>query len=126
MQRRRLGPFLTRRLRDSLALRREIEAARAWATPRSVFLGRIPRRGEPLWTDEDRAWAIALLEYEADLCSGCGQPRSETTEAANETKYTTTALRCHGCAAVARESEHRSGPLDDRKGLLIGVKLQRG
>lgn len=89
-----------------------------------MFLGRIPRRSEPLWTDEDRAWAIALLEYEADLCSGCGQPRSESMAIENEFRYHPTALRCHGCAAVARESEEFSG--SNTKGLMIGVHLERG
>lgn len=47
--------------------------------PRSIFLGRVPRRNEPLWLDDDRAWAIALLELEADIHPPCGHPLSETT-----------------------------------------------
>lgn len=87
----------------------------------------MPRRGEPVWTDEDRAWAIALLEYEADLCSGCGQPRSESMAAENEFHYRPTALRCHGCAAVARESErYAAAPNSNVNGLMIGVKLEGG
>ena len=112
-----LDPFLTRRLRESRTLRREVEAARAWGVPRSVFLG---------WPDDDQAWAIALLEYEADICSGCGQPRSESMAAEHEFAYHPTALRCHGCAAVARESENWSGPTANTKGLMIGVHLERG
>ena len=78
-----------------------------------------------MWTDEDRAWAMALLEYEADLCSGCGQPRSESMAAEHEFDYRPTALRCHGCAAVARESErYTEGPNPNTKGLMIGVKLE--
>lgn len=93
--------------------------------PRSVFLGRIPRRGEPLWTDEDREWALALLAYEADLCSGCGQSRAETTDEDNEFSYTAQALRCHGCAAVARGSEPFTAPGADARGLLIAVTKTR-
>lgn len=94
--------------------------------PRSVFLGAVPVPGEPLWTAEDRAWAMALLEYEADLCSGCGQPRSESMAAQNEFEYRPQALRCHGCAAVAKESERFSGPTADTRGLMIGVQLKGG
>jgi hypothetical protein len=82
-----------------------------------VFLG---------WSDDDQAWAIALLEYEADLCSGCGQPRSESMDAGHEFDYHPTALRCHGCAAVAAESERFSGPTANTKGLMIGVQLKGG
>jgi len=90
-----------------------------------VFLGRVPVPGEALWTADDRAWAMALLEYEADLCSGCGQPRSESMDKDNQFHYESTALRCHGCAAVAAESERWSSPRDAR-GLLIGVQLKGG
>lgn len=86
-----------------------------------MFLGRVPARGEPLWTEDDRQWAIALLTYEADTCSGCGQPRSEATAIHNEFAYVGSAIRCHGCAAVARASETFTTPGADARGLLIGV-----
>ena len=91
-----------------------------------MFLGRVVEPGEALWTAEDRAWAIALLEYEADICSGCGQPRSESMAAEHEFDYRPTALRCHGCAAVATESERFSVPNANTKGLMIGVELRGG
>lgn len=91
-----------------------------------MFLGRVPVPGEALWTAEDRAWAMALLEHEADICSGCGQPRSESMDRENEFRYSPTVLRCHGCAAVARESEQFSGPNANTKGLMIGVHLEGG
>lgn len=89
-----------------------------------MFLGRIPKRHEALWLDEDRQWAIALLAYEADLCSGCGHPRSESTEAHNEFAYRGSAIRCHACATVARSSERFTVPGADARGLLIGVTRQ--
>ena len=93
--------------------------------PWSVFLGRVPVPGEPLWTDEDRGWSIALLEYEADLCSGCGQPRSESMGKANEFHYSPTVLRCHACKTVARKADDLADS-KDTKGLMIGVKLEGG
>ena len=78
------------------------------------------------WPEDDQAWAIALLEYEADICSGCGQPRSQSMSAEHEFDYHPTALRCHGCAAVAMESERFSVPNANIKGLMIGVKLKGG
>lgn len=94
--------------------------------PRSVFLGRVPVPGEALWTAEDRAWAMALLEYEADTCSGCGQPHSESTLIENEFRYESTALVCHACRAVARHAENLSETKANVKGLMIGVHLEGG
>lgn len=32
---------------------------------------------EPEWDDADRGIIYALLDYQADLCPGCGQPMSK-------------------------------------------------
>lgn len=91
-----------------------------------MFLGRVPVSGEPLWTDDDRDWAMALLTYEADLCT-CGQPRSESMDADNEFTYRADALRCHACKAVARVGEQFAQPGADQAGLFISVtKTGRG
>lgn len=71
--------------------------------PRSIFLGRPwPASGDPLWTEEDRGWALALAEVEADQCPDCGQPWSEATDAKNEFAYKPTLIICHACAASAK------------------------
>ncbi|MFJ2631056.1 hypothetical protein ACIO6U_03705 [Streptomyces sp. NPDC087422] len=62
----------------------------------------MPAPGEPLWTDEDRAWALALAQVEADVCPDCGHPWSETTAAAAEERYTAEVVRCHACTAGAQ------------------------
>lgn len=82
--------------------RAELEAARAWGVPRSIFLGAPwPAPGEPMWTPDDRAWAIALLDLEADTCA-CGHRRSETTQPEAEGTFQATPVRCHACAAKER------------------------
>jgi hypothetical protein len=50
-----------------------------------------------MWTEDDRAWAIALLDLEADTCS-CGQSFSEATQPDAEGRYKATPVRCHACA----------------------------
>ncbi|WP_263165394.1 hypothetical protein [Streptomyces sp. SCSIO ZS0520] len=69
--------------------------------PRSVFLGRVVAAGEPLWLDEDRAWAFALAEVEADACPECGQPWGEATDPASEEAYRAELIRCHACSTSA-------------------------
>lgn len=89
-----------------------------------MFLGRIPVPGEPLWTDDDREWAMALLAYEADLCE-CGQPRSESTDPASEGAYRAEPLRCHACSVIARSGEAFAQAGGDVKGLLYSVTKTR-
>lgn len=90
--------------------RAELDAARAWGVPRSLFLGApLPAPGEPLWTEEDRDWALALIALEADRCGGCGQPRSESTHSRNEFAYTAEPQRCHACAAMEKAARTFGG-----------------
>ncbi len=87
-----------------------------------MFLGApLPGPGQVLWTDEDRAFALALLAVEAELCSGCGLPRSQTTDPAMQDEYTADAIRCHCCAAVALAAEPFVKP-KDQAGLLFAVR----
>jgi hypothetical protein len=86
-----------------------------------VFLGRLVQPGEPLWLDDDRDWALALTEYENDICDGCGQPRSQTTAPEAEYAYRAVAIRCHGCKTAAGATEPFTSPGATTAGLLIAV-----
>lgn len=61
--------------------------------------------GEPLWLDDDRAWALALLQVEADNHS-CGHPLSETLDPVNGDAYTVdvkgTCAACYALEAKAK------------------------
>jgi hypothetical protein len=74
--------------------------------------------GEPLWTDEDRDWAMALLAVEADRCEGCGHQRSESMSIKADSGYRAEKARCHACKAIAEASERWA---DDSKGLFINL-----
>lgn len=51
------------------------------------------------WSGKDRAFALALTAYEADLCQGCGQPMSLSSgEHAHD--YDVRHTRCMACAEV--------------------------
>lgn len=110
------------RLRDpDLPYRRELEAARAWGVPRSVFLGRVVAAGEPLWLAEDRYWALALLEAESGICGDCGQPLAESTHVDNEFAYDAEPAKCHGCAAAARRVRVLTDGGNTPDGLKVSV-----
>lgn len=70
------------------------------------------RRPGKKWTARDRAFALALTAYEADLCQGCGQPMSMTSgEHPHDYDIRTTV--CMGCAEI---EEFREGSRTPEKG----------
>lgn len=84
----------------------------------------MPGPGEVLWSPEDRAWALALAEVEADTCKGCGQPLSESMLAQNEDKYRSTLWTCHGCVGAAIAVQHRADQAQgDVRGLYVHTHL---
>lgn len=84
-----------------------------------MFLGRTPAPDEPLWLDDDRSWALALLDVEDGECSGCGHPVSESMAKESEGKYTAHALRCWACAAAAAKSRQ----FESDGGNLAGLQM---
>ncbi|MDX2731177.1 hypothetical protein [Streptomyces sp. PA03-2a] len=63
-----------------------------------------------MWTEEDRAWALALAEVEADTCPDCGEPWSEVTDPKNEFAYEANLVMCHACATSAKKVRaHQDG-----------------
>lgn len=81
----------------------------------------MPGPGEPLWLDDDRAWAMALLLVEEETCRGCGNPLSESTSPDLEFQWTPEVLRCHACAAGSRHAEQWQKAGGDQHGLNIHV-----
>lgn len=56
---------------------------------------------ESEWDAEQQDWMLALAEYEASLCPGCGLPFEETADPKNQDRYVTgPPVRCHACTAL--------------------------
>ncbi|MFE7509755.1 hypothetical protein ACFU8I_00715 [Streptomyces sp. NPDC057540] len=90
-----------------------------------MFLGRVVADGEPLWLDEDRAWALALLDVEANQCPDCGQPWDEATDKDNEFAYQAQLILCHACttsAKTVRSYQDKNGSAD---GLHVHIERPR-
>lgn len=80
----------------------------------------MPESGEPLWTEEDRAWAIALTLEENEVCPGCNQPIAECTDPRNEFGYYQAAVwRCHACTTKDAEAEKFG---DAKPGIYLSVR----
>jgi hypothetical protein len=91
-----------------------------------VFLGRVVGEGEPQWLDEDRYWAEALAEVEADSCPDCGQPWGEATAKENEEAYKAHLVKCHACSISAKTVRaYQSKSNSDADGLHVHVERDR-
>jgi hypothetical protein len=93
--------------------------------PRSVFLGRVVGDGEPLWLAEDRYWAFALLEVEADTCPDCGQQWSEATDVKSEFAYRAELVKCHACGTSAKAVRAHQDNKGNTDGLHVHVDRDR-
>ena len=66
-------------------------------------------RSEEEWTQRDVEMILALEDYEAGLCQGCGGDLAETTKPENQGRYVgRIAAVCHRCVArdVAADNNH--------------------
>jgi len=75
-------------------------------------MGRVVAPGEPAWTQEDTDLALALTAMEAEVCDGCGHPRSESMDRDAEFAYGAEAMRCHACAARDRKARSMGETFD--------------
>ena len=76
---------------------------------------------DPLFTEQDTDEALALEEYEAQNCVGCGRPKVETFNPDNEWAYQGVTVACHACAAKRRAEKK----LDDLDGVYSFV-IEKG
>lgn len=123
-----------------------LQAARAWGVSPRRFLGWEPERTtvwqysdagrigrtvetmEPEWSEEDRELALALAEYEALLCPGCGGDLEETTKKENEEGYEPLpALICWKCVEGQRLEKQKQKMREQRgDALLLNVRKKTG
>lgn len=59
---------------------------------------------ESEWDDTDRGIIYALLDYQSDLCPGCGQPMTDTLhkEGEPDPPFTASYAVCTACVAKER------------------------
>jgi hypothetical protein len=75
---------------------------------------------EPEWGEKERAKVLAYLEYEAQVCSGCGGWLPETTARENEGRYHAELPgRCHRCDALQLRQDEYANDKVKRPGALV-------
>jgi hypothetical protein len=78
------------------------------------------------WSEEDLGYALAWQAEQDGLCSGgCGQPRDESMDPANEGKYEVPTTRCFACAAMARVGKTHAERGMEVGGVFLGVRYSR-
>ena len=63
---------------------------------------------EPLWTDDDRAWLLALLAEQRETCAGCGHPLDECRDPAGEKTWRLVVDTCHACMTLDMDRHNQA------------------
>lgn len=77
--------------------------------------------GEPEWGDDDRGWLLALLAEDADTCSGCGHPNSETSDPASMHQWRLVQRKCWACVVLEADADARAESKTKDRGLKTGI-----
>lgn len=88
-------------------------------------MGRVVEQGEALWLEEDRAWALALLEVEGNSCPDCGQPWDIATDKTNEYEFKADLIRCHACTASAMAVQAYQDKNGSSQGMHVHIEAPR-
>lgn len=80
------------------------------------------------WDDDDRAWVLALLEWESSRCPGCGGWLHETTDPATEgTWLADDPVRCFRCTALhGKQDNYKDHPYRSAQVLWPVTRRTRG
>lgn len=74
------------------------------------------------WTDEDRAWLIALLAEERQTCPGCGQPMDVCRDPSTARTWQVVHAVCQACLVLEADAEGRAESGRKQRGLYVGVR----
>lgn len=108
-------PYLRDRYRFDGEFRSRVKYAAEHGIPLSVFLGRVPEPGEPVWLPEDRDVVAVWQSEEAKKCAGCGTYSWEWDDDAQP--YEPDHYTCRGCQMI----EQHAAQLTDQS--VDGVKV---
>lgn len=98
--------------------------------PHSIFTGRPwPQPGEPLFTEDDTAKAVALAEEERDTCPACGMPKVWCRDPANQ--FGAFEPVTDFCWVAYRLADHRAAVVEkmsdsQRAAAQVSVRFREG
>lgn len=80
-----------------------------------------PEPGQPLFTEQDTEDVFEYFREKELECPGCGHPRDESMDKANQLAYVAEPVRCFACQARDQRAEkwHRAG--GDSAGIKFSV-----
>lgn len=81
---------------------------------------------DPDWTDEDIDAALAWVDDQALVCSGCGHHRDETMATGEDQSYDAEPIVCHACAARDRARNAWAEKKGDTAGVFWRVFRRQG
>lgn len=75
---------------------------------------------DPDWSDLDRGWVLALIEEQADTCTGCGQPNELCRDPATRGQWGVAKTTCWSCLVVEADADGRAESGRKDRGLYVG------
>lgn len=95
-----------------------------------MFTGRpLPAPGEPLFTPQDTAAAVALAREEADVCPSCGHLKSFCRDPQNQFAFEGNEEMCFASwrLSLHRKGEGWTGKMDEtRDATQLSAKFRKG
>lgn len=79
---------------------------------------------DPAWLPEDLVGLLALQAHDDDQCSGCGHPKSESMDPANERAYSGVPLQCHACRSARRSVD--GWTTEELHGIYLSARKEDG
>jgi hypothetical protein len=106
-----------------------MRVCRHYRIPHSLFLGRVPGPGEPLWLEDDQDKALRFEQYLEEQaigqCPSCHTHRDDWTDPETgrnlvEPAWEVAVVECPGCRRLADRSRDlgKSGDTDGRRVVL--------
>jgi len=87
----------------------------------------MPQPGEPLFTDEDTAYAIALAEEEAATCSSCGLLKVVCRDPEYQFAFEVHEEQCHATYALAdRQRTWQDRPEVQKVATQLSARFREG
>ena len=91
-----------------------------------MYSGRTVKPGEPLWLEDDREVADAVLLLDAETCPRCGTRDDEWQDEKGEPyvpEYKATERKCWGCVAIeSKQAEVESRQPPQRRGIYVRLR----
>jgi hypothetical protein len=86
-----------------------------------------PREGEPLYTQEDHDWFVALAEERRDTCPACGLLKAVCRDKARQFDFVVVEDQCNATRALADHQEAKKDRnVSQQRSMQVSIAFREG